>query len=293
MPLILVNGNSMKYLTALVLATTAISPAFAGDIHMEKQADGIWIMEDDRKVFFYRTDGTTGPLKVKGRAHYIHPLLAPDGKTVLTEDSPQDHIHQRGVFWAWHEIAVQGAKVADGWEVNDINWDVTSLSFDDETDMLDITVNWLTGTPQDVTITEQTRIHIAPTIHGVQKIEFDIKLKAMVDGVSIAGADNSKGYSGFSARLINQADMLFSSAGQPVKPTKNALKAGDSITINWSSGDLPEVTMTCRVEGEVIDNWIVRNNLSMQNCAWPGREHYAMPKGEVTSLSASLTLSQK
>lgn len=283
----------MKYLTVALLTATAMSPALAGDIHMEKQVDGVWIMEDDRKVFFYRTDGITGPLKSKGRAHYIHPLMAPDGKTILTQDSPKDHIHQRGVFWAWHEIVVQGEKVADGWEVKDINWDVTSLSFDDDADILDVTVNWLTGKSQDVTITEHTRIHIGPTVGGAQTIDFDMKLTALADGVSLAGSNDSKGYSGFSARLIQQADMLFSSDGQTVKPTKNALKAGGSMTMNWSKGDLPKLSMTCSVEGEIINMWIIRNNLSMQNCAWPGREHYAMPKDKTLSLGASLTISNK
>ena len=283
----------MKYLFATLLAASAMSPAFAGDIHMDKQADGVWIMEDDRKVFFYRTDGTTGPLKIKGRSHYIHPLMAPDGKTVLTEDSPKDHIHQRGVFWAWHEIFADGEKVADGWEVNDINWDVTSVSFDDEADILDIKVDWLTGKAQDVTVTEHTRIYITPTVDGSQRFDFDIKLKALVEGVSIAGSDDSKGYSGFSARLFKQADMLFSSGGKAVEPTKNALKAGDSMSINWSSGDLPEVTMTCGVEGKAVDMWIIRTGTSMQNCAWPGRSHFAMPKGSEIALSASLTLTQK
>lgn len=283
----------MKYLTALLLTATVITPASAGDIHMKEAADGVWIMEDGRKVFFYRTDGTTGPLKIKGRSHYIHPLMAPDGKTVLTEDSPQDHVHQRGVFWAWHKIYAGGVQVADGWEAKDISWDVTSFSFDDDADILDVKVNWLTGKEQDVTITEHTRIHIGPTVDGAQTIDFDMKLKALADGVSIAGSDDSKGYSGFSARLIEQAEMLFSSDGQSVKATKNALKAGDSMTINWSGGDMPEVTMSCSVEGEVVDMWIIRNNTSMQNCAWPGSEHHAMPKGETLSLGASLTISNK
>ena len=81
---------SLKMTAGLMLAISSVlSTGFAGDIHMEKQTDGVWIKEDDRKVFFYRTDGTTGPARRKGRNHYIHPLMAPDVKTVLTEDAPQ------------------------------------------------------------------------------------------------------------------------------------------------------------------------------------------------------------
>lgn len=269
------------------------TPTFAGDIHMMKQADGVWIMEDDRKVFFYRTDGTTGPANRKGRNHYIHPLMAPDGTTVLTQDSPKDHIHQRGVFWAWHEVFVRGAKVADGWLLDDISWEVTSLSFDTDTDVLHLNVNWLTGKDQEAVVSEHTRIHISPTKDGHQQIDFHIEMMALAEGVSIAGSDDVKGYGGFSARLINQKDMLFSSQGKRVKPTKVQLKAGSSMTIDWSSGNLPQITMACGAEGEGVDHWIIRNNLSMQNCAWPGRPHVSLPKGKVTSINASLTLTQK
>jgi len=117
-------------------------------------------------------------------------------------------------------------------------------------------------------------------------------MKALADGVSIAGSDDEKGYGGFSARLINTADMLFYSQGERVKPTKNQLKAGSSMTIEWSTGTLPQFRLACGAQGKAIDQWIIRNNLSMQNCAWPGRPHVTLAQDKVTSINASITLSQ-
>jgi hypothetical protein len=284
----------MKFKKIIALIAIAVCPAAAADIHMEKHPDGVWIMEDERKVFFYRTDGTTGPAKRAGRNHYIHPLMAPDGTTVLTGDSPGDHLHHRGIFWGWSEIFAGDKKVADGWLLHDISWQIKSVTFDAQSDTLDIKVNWLTGKAEEAIIAEHMRVGISETEGGVQKLVFDVDLKALVDGVSIAGVQNTKQYGGFSARLINTSDIIFESDGNKLEPTKDFLEAGTSLNIKYSrSSGLPDVKITCEAEGKPINKWILRNSSSMQNCVWPGREHVALVKGEVTSLRASITLSQE
>lgn len=35
---------------------------------------------------------------------YIHPILAPDGKGVLTENSPGHHLHQNGLYWGFTRV---------------------------------------------------------------------------------------------------------------------------------------------------------------------------------------------
>lgn len=103
----------------------------------------------------------------------------------------------------------------------------------------------------------------------------------------------SKQYGGFSVRLINTRDITFESDGNKLEPTKDFLEAGTSLNIEYSrSSGLPGVKITCEADGRPINKWILRNSNSMQNCVWPGREHVALVKGEVTSLRASITLSQ-
>ena len=94
-------------------------------------------------------------------------------------------------------------------------------------------------------------------------------------------------------RLINSRDITFESDGKKLEPTRDFLEAGTSLNMEYSrSSGLPDVKITCEAEGKPINKWILRNIDSMQNCVWPGRDHVALEKGEVTSLSASITLSQ-
>ena len=35
---------------------------------------------------------------------YVHPIAAPDGKGVLTEYSPEHHVHQTGLYWGFTRV---------------------------------------------------------------------------------------------------------------------------------------------------------------------------------------------
>ena len=54
----------------------------------------------------------------KPHSCYIHPLYGLDGE-VLTDDFPADHLHHRGVFWAWPHVTVDGRHL-DLWMQNGI-----------------------------------------------------------------------------------------------------------------------------------------------------------------------------
>ena len=290
----LITLNKLNKL--LILIAIFVCPATFATIQMEKHADGVWILEDDRKIFFYRTDGITGPLKEAGRNHYIHPLMAPDGKTMLTSDAPSDHLHHRGLYWGWSEVFAHGEMVADSWKLKDITWQIKSVTFEPKSNTLAIKVNWLTGKAgqaKEAIIAEHMRIEVSDTVNGEQTLTFTVDLTALVDGVSIAGVQNTKGYGGFSARLINTRDLTFSSDGKNIKATKNHLEAGSSLTFKYSADSgLPNLKMSCAAQGKPVNKWILRNGTSMQNCVWPGREHMTLKKGEITSIAAAITLSQ-
>ena len=40
---------------------------------------------------------------------YIHPIVSPDGKGILTEYSPGHHKHQTGLYWGFTRINGTGA----------------------------------------------------------------------------------------------------------------------------------------------------------------------------------------
>ena len=35
---------------------------------------------------------------------YLHPIVAPDGRGILTEDSPAHHKHQTGLYWGFTRV---------------------------------------------------------------------------------------------------------------------------------------------------------------------------------------------
>ena len=70
---------------------------------------GLILKADDRSgtIAVYRA-GSDAPLVTQNaRADhrpYLHPIVAPDGKGVLTEDSPSHHKHQTGLFWGFTQV---------------------------------------------------------------------------------------------------------------------------------------------------------------------------------------------
>lgn len=71
-------------------------------LSVEKNTEGVWVKEDGKRVLFYqaKTKSKDGQYP---RANYIHPLYGPGGFE-LTEDFPEDHLHHRDIFWAWHQF---------------------------------------------------------------------------------------------------------------------------------------------------------------------------------------------
>lgn len=116
------------FVAALIALVPAVALARPG-LDAVIGPDGVTITDSERPVLFYRTK-PAGPAE-PGRLNYVHPLYAPDG-TLLTEDRPADHLHQRGVFWSWHQVRLGGDLVADGWFMKGLTFFVKQTNFDGE-----------------------------------------------------------------------------------------------------------------------------------------------------------------
>lgn len=107
----------------LVCGGLAGSPVFGqgskpGSNHDEKPGafrfapvdeKGLGLWEGDRPILVYNQGVRDKEGQPAARAHtsYIHPLYGMDGE-ILTDDFPADHLHHRGVFWAWPHVTVDG-----------------------------------------------------------------------------------------------------------------------------------------------------------------------------------------
>ena len=275
------------------------SLAGKAQINMVVKQGGFLFMEGKDSIFFYQKS-----LKEKdgayGRCNYIHPLYGPDG-TRLTEDFPADHLHHRGVFWAWHQILIDNKQVSDGWELKNFQQKVTNFEFilQKGVGIVNTTVEWkspLWKNGSEAYLREDTKITIHPKLGNYRRIDFDIKLKALTDRLSIGGSDDEKGYSGFSARLKLPADVKFSGVNGLVEPVNVAVEAGNFMNINGSflNGGKKGGVVICSNPSNPAPStsWILCKTASMQNVAFPGRKPVAIPFDKPLILKYSLLVYQ-
>lgn len=144
--------------------------------------DGVSLVEGGTPVLFYRSRPEPG--REAWRTHYVHPLHSVAG-AVITEDGPQDHLHQRGVYWAWRRILVDGVRIADGWVGDNLVLEVDTPvihAWPDGSAQVDTRVVWhvpVNGSPTPI-IEELSTIRAYPAAGGHRRIDFDIRLRGCV-----------------------------------------------------------------------------------------------------------------
>ncbi len=221
--------KSLRPVCGALLLSVSIVPLFAQDVGLAVTRDdqGILVAEGNQPVLYYQQNTKS----MKGqtpRAGYVHPLYDLNGQ-VITEDFPPDHLHHRGVFWAWHQIWVGEQSLGDPWLCKEFQWDVVSAdaSLEDRSVKLTAMVHWKSpayaddsGMPIDV-IRETTTITIYPREANFRSIDFDISLLALVDAVRIGGSDDDKGYGGFSPRFKLNAEQRFQASAGEFDPYQN------------------------------------------------------------------------
>jgi hypothetical protein len=283
----------LKLMPAIVL----IFFSFVGksQINMVVQPDGFLFLEGTDSICFYQKlpkdlDGNYS------RCNYIHPLYGIDGNR-LTEDFPEDHLHQRGIFWAWHQILIDGKSVSDGWELKNFSQEVAELEFQLQKGIgiVNTVVNWkspLWKNGSEPYLRENTRIILYPKVGNSRRIDFEIQLKALTDRLSIGGSDDEKGYGGFSVRLKLPENVVFESNNVVVEPINEAVEAGNAMKISGSfqrnGGRAGLVILNNQENPEQTNKWILRKKESMQNAVFPGRVPVSIPFDQPLTLKYSL-----
>ncbi len=274
--------------------------AVSAQIEIKKTDEGVLVTENNQKVLFYQIKPKNHEGKYE-RCNYIHPLWGLDGN-VLTEDFPDDHLHQRGIFWAWHQILIDGKSVSDGWALKNYEQEVNYANgkiLKNGTAVLKTEVDWksdkwvLDG-KEIPYMREKATITIHPKKRNYRRIDFEISLFALADNLQIGGADNEKGYSGFSARIILPDDVKFSGPAGEITPVKLAVESDGFVNISGAFGK--NGTQAGMV---IVDNpqnpmypqkWILRREKSMQNPVFPGKDPVVVPTKEPLVLKYSLLI---
>lgn len=257
--------------------------------------DGVTITDGGKSVLFYRT--TAADTHEPGRLNYVHPIYAPDG-TVLTEDRPADHLHQRGAFWSWHQVIVDGKNVADGWFMKGLTFHVREKRFKSDNTgggTLVVNADWIVNSAPEVAYVarETTKVRVYALKDGARRIDFDTVITARSDTLALGGSDDVKGYGGFSVRLIKPDRLNFGSGGKSVTPAVTPVEAGKSMGFAWTPGEGSPawtVGLACKANGAPITRWILRKELSMQNCVFPGRAPFVLKKDQTLRLQSTLII---
>lgn len=252
------------------------------------QPDAVYFLEDTDSILVYQKsekslDGAYA------RCHYIHPLYSLDG-AVLTEDFPADHLHHRGIFWAWHQLYIGDTRIGDGWDIKDFSWEVTHVTVLDKAEnakSLQTEVLWKSPQWKDATGKEQpvvkeiTTITIYPAEHSYRQIDFEISLLALEETMRLGGSENEKGYGGFSTRIKLPDAIAFTSSTGTVIPDNLPVWAGAWMDISGAlgnNGSTAGISILCHPENPGYPNpWILRAAKSLQNAVYPYPGATAVP----------------
>ena len=245
--------------------------------------EGFSITEAGEKVMSYQRRHKSINGKYL-RANYIHPLYGLDGE-ILTEDFPADHPHHRGIFWAWHQVWLGDKKLGDSWAANDFFWDVYDakiLDVDSQSRALQIHVHWKSPLWTDADgkkkafVKETTTIRVHRARNNIRKIDFQIKLLALADGIRLGGSEDAKGYGGFTTRIPLPDGLSFTGVGGPVEPKNLSVEAGPWLDFSGDfnqDGNISGLTILCHNSSPGYpQRWILRRKGSAQNPVYPGRK---------------------
>jgi hypothetical protein len=295
------NSSKSVILILFFCFITLIEISCSQDIYVEKNDDGVLVKEGDKNVLFYQQ-----VIKSKdgeyGRANYIHPLYGLDGE-ILTEDFPEDHIHHRGIFWAWHQIYINDQRIGDSWGCKNFISDVQNVAIEksDDYSILKMNVLWksplwkLSNDEPDPFLRETVHITVFKSENQYRLINFKIILSSLVEHVKLGGSNDDKGYGGFSVRSKLPQDILFTSNHQPVTPQNSSILAGPWMDFSGSfkeEGDqISGITILTHPQNPGFpERWILRGKKSMQNVAYPGRNPIVLHKGEDLVLKYRLVI---
>jgi hypothetical protein len=274
------NLNVMKLFFLILCFISIVQHVIAQKINLKINSDVAYFTEGKDSILSYQivAKSFNGTYK---RSNYIHPLYTLDGQ-ILTEDFPLDHLHHRGVFWAWHQLYIGNKRLGNAWEIKDFSWEIKSVveiknlieARAIKAQILWKSNQWLDDNGNEKAVVKEIiKIKVYKKNTDYRKIDISISMIALEPNVRIGGSKNEKGYGGFSTRIRLTKDIRFSSSEGIVEPNKLPVKANGWMDISGSfgkNGTQAGLSILCHPSNPEPSNyWILRSKKSMQNAVYP------------------------
>jgi type 1 glutamine amidotransferase len=223
-----------------VLALTLSTTVFAQFQFRDIDAKSVQLTEAGKPVFTYNHGMMLAPGIPPDRIRccYIYPAYTAQG-TMITEDFPEDHVHQRGINWSWANIIFEG-KSYDLWNIKGIHarhekWLAREASAAKA--VLAMREGWYVGERKIVEGDVEVTVH--PSTATKREMDFVITLRPFNGAqVQIGGApDHNKGYGGFEIRVAPQTGTVLNTATLADSPDSDMVpNAWAEISGNFAGG---------------------------------------------------------
>ncbi len=289
-------------LKATVASAALVSKDIPSTVKIYRTQGGLRFSEGGKDILFYNRDPISGEDGQHKRGHYIHPLYDLDG-VLMTHDMPADHLHHRGVFWAWTQLWIDELRIGHPWEQRGLSWNVRHVQIlgDESSAAIKTDVLWNSplwtdkqGKPKPI-VEEHSIIRVHEASRNVRLIDFEIRLRAFETNVRLGGSMNSKGYGGFSVRIPLPSDLQIIGPEGPVavdwrKPSPPQAWVDFSADFG-GKGKVSGLSIFCHPRlPAVLQGWTIRKENSCQNPVFPGQHPIVLPTVEPLALHYQIIL---
>lgn len=241
---------------------------------------GLW--EGERPVLVYNHGMIRRPGVAEHliRSTYVHPLYGLDGE-VLTDDFPPDHLHHRGLFWAWPHVRVGDAHY-DLWLLRGIRQQFERWIRRDaspEGAWLEVENGWYVG--EEKLVAEQVRFHVHPAGEDARAVDVAFTWTVRKGPLTLQGAEG-KSYGGLTLRFAPGTNTTITIPSGRI--------AEDLPMTNLPWADLTRLwDATRRTSGAAIfvapdhpdypPQWLLRH-YGVLCLGWPGVRAATFPEGQ-------------
>ncbi|MEX2382591.1 MAG: DUF6807 family protein [Opitutales bacterium] len=202
--------NDRKTILLSALATGVLffsTPLFVhGSFSFVDDGSRLHLLEKGEPVFAYNYESVKPPDALDNeqyeRSSYIHPLYGVDGET-LTEDFPADHLHHRGVFWAWPQFHV-GDRHIDVWHLSGLRqhfarWNAREIR--ENSAKLAVQNDWILEDTNEAVVREEIVVEVYPAGDEGRYVDFHLTFTNIASGPITFRGQTGTGYGGLSVRM--------------------------------------------------------------------------------------------